>query len=61
MHEKATSIEFPGKKSFYQIKRKSLHDNQKQQNDGEPAYILITILGNPVYYFGSYSPIYSPF
>lgn len=60
-HEKATSnIEFPGKK-FLSLKEKNLHDNQKQQNDGEPAHILISIWGNPVYYFGSYTTIYSPF
>lgn len=45
MLEKATSnIEFPEKK-FLSLKEKNLHDNQKQQNDGEPAHILISIGG----------------
>ena len=34
------------------IRRKILHDNQKQHNDGGIAHILIGISGNPGYHFG---------
>lgn len=44
MHKKVTSsIEISGKK---------LYDDQKKQNDGETAHILIHIWGNPMYHYG---------